>query len=120
MSFWSAIARGVEKVFGVATAVAQIVEPEVALLAPGIYPLWANTVNAAIKAEAVAKAAGAVNGTGAQKLAMVVKEIEGVYNDYAKANGVTPVQADVDKWVNAVVATLNSLPQPTAGVSVNV
>ena len=111
----SNVGKAFEKFFGAAVKVAQVAEPFVDIAFPGVATLYNTTVNEVAKAEAAALAAGAQNGTGAQKLAMVVASIEPVFEEYAAATGIPPAlkaQA-IENWVNAVVASLNAIPAPT-------
>lgn len=110
-SILSDIGRGLKKFFDVAVKVAEVATPFVDVAFPGIGALYTATVAAAAQAEAAAVAAGQQNGTGPQKLAMVVSAIEKQFNDYATANGIPNVTAAmIENWVNAVVASLNAIP----------
>lgn len=117
-SILSDIGNVLKKVFSVATTVATAAEPFVDLATagmPGVPALYNTTVSAAIAAEAAATAAGAQNGTGAQKLALVVASVTSSFNAYATANGLTtPTQATIEAYVNAVVASLNAIPAAKA------
>jgi hypothetical protein len=105
------VGHGLAKFFDVATTVAADAEPFVDIIFPGVAPLYNSTVSAVVAAEAAATAAGKQNGTGPQKLAMVVAAIEGQFNAYAKANNLTtPTVTTVETYVNAVVASLNAIP----------
>ena len=104
-SVLSDIGNGLKKFFSVAVAEATAIEPFVDQLFPGIAPLY-NTVLAEVaKAEAAAVAAGSQNGTGAQKLALVVQAVAAAFPQY------TPAQLTV--VINGVVAGLNAIPAPT-------
>lgn len=110
----SDIGHALAKVFTAGVKVAAAAEPIVAIAFPGISALFNVTVAEVAKAEALAAAAGAQNGTGAQKLALVVAAIEGEFNEYAKANGLgIPAQQTIENWVNAVVASMNAIPAAT-------
>ena len=85
-SVLSDIGKGLAKFFSVAVGVAVVAEPIIDVVFPGLAPLYNTTVNAVADAEAKAIAAGQQNGTGAQKLALVVASIEADFNAYAKAN----------------------------------
>lgn len=114
-SILSNIGHGLEKLFGVAVKVAEDAEPLVEVLFPGISALFNTTVTAAGIAESAAIAAGSQNGTGTQKLAMVIQSIEGSFNAYALANKLPiPSAAQIEAAVNAAVAFLNAIPSTTA------
>ena len=109
-SILSAIGHGLKVFFTGAVSVAVKAEPFVDIIFPGVAVLYNATVNAVAAAESHAIAAGAQNGTGAQKLAFVVQAIEGDFAAYAKSNGITYDPSHVEAWVNAVVAGLNAIP----------
>lgn len=110
-SILSDIGSGLKKFFSVAVEAAQVAAPFVDVAFPGIGPLYTATVAAAAQAEAAAVAAGQQNGTGPQKLAMVVATIEKQFQTYAAANGISSVTVTtIENWVNAVVASLNAIP----------
>jgi hypothetical protein len=110
-SILSDIGHGLKKFFGVAVDAAQVAMPFVDVAFPGIGPLYTATVAAAAQAEAASVAAGQQNGTGPQKLAMVVAAIEKEFQDFAAANGIPSVTVKtIENWVNAVVASLNAIP----------
>ena len=105
-SILSEVGTGLKKFFSVAVTEATAVEPFVDALFPGVAPLY-NTVLAEVaKAESAAVAAGAQNGTGAQKLALVVQAVAAQFPQYAPAQLTTVI--------NGVVAGLNAMPAPTA------
>jgi hypothetical protein len=105
-SILSDIGNGLKKFFTGAVAVATAAEPFVDTLFPGVANLY-NAVLAEVgKAEAAAVAAGAQNGTGAQKLALVVQAIVAQFPQY------TPAQLTI--IINGVVAGLNAIPAATA------
>lgn len=114
-SILSDVGNGLKKFFGIAVGVAQLATPFVDVAFPGIGGLYTATVAAAAQAEAAAIAAGQQSGTGPQKLAMVVATIEKQFNDFAAANGIAEVTVSmIEKWVNAVVASLNAIPSAKA------
>ena len=85
-------------------------------LFPGLTPLLSGVSAAAGKAEALAAAAGARSGTGAQKFALALSDAETVFNTYEAARGVTVSASSKETVVNSMVAILNALesPVPTA------
>lgn len=113
-SILSAIGHGLKVFFSGAVKVAVAAEPIVDIAFPGIAVLYNTTVAEVAKAEAAAIAAGQQNGTGQQKLALVIAAITPVFEDYAKQTGIpTANQAQtIEQWVNAVVASLNAIPSP--------
>ncbi len=115
-SILSDIGNGIKKVFVVGDAVAKDAEPFVDLAFPGVAPLFNAIVQQVGLAEASAAAAGAENGTGTQKLALVLQSIEGSIANYEKTNSLgTPLsQQQVESVANAVVAFLNALPANAA------
>ncbi len=115
-SILSAIGNGLKKFFGAAVTVAQAAEPIVDTVFPGISVLYNLTVAEVAKAEAAAIAAGQQNGTGTQKLALVIEAITPVFQQYAASSGIPTAQqtATITAWVNAVVASLNAIPASTA------
>jgi hypothetical protein len=106
----SHIGHGLKIFFTDATKVAEVAEPIVDIMFPGIAALYNTTVTAASNAEIAAIAAGAQNGTGAQKLAMVVAAITPAFTQYATANNIPVNTTAITAYANAVVATLNALP----------
>lgn len=111
-SVLSDIGTGIKKVFTVGAAVATDAEPFVDIAFPGVAPLFNSIVQQVGMAEASAAAAGAENGTGAQKLALVLRSIEGSIAEYEKTNNLTTplTQNQTEAAANAVVAFLNALP----------
>jgi hypothetical protein len=110
-SILSDIGNGLKKFFGIAVAVATDAEPLVAALFPGISVLFNSVVSQVGQAEALAVAAGQQNGTGTQKLALVLQSVEASFNDYAKTAGLaTPSAAQIEAAVNAAVDFLNAIP----------
>lgn len=114
MSFISVlgdIGKGLKVFFTGSIKVAEFAEPFVDVIFPGVASLYNTTVTAVAHAETAAIAAGAQNGSGAQKLAFVVSSIEADFTAYATANGLpTPTAAVIETYVNAVVASLNAIP----------
>ena len=109
-SILSNVGHGLAIFFKDSVKVAQIAEPIIAVAFPGIGTLFAATVNEVAKVEALAIAAGSQTGSGGQKLALVMQSIQAEYAQYAQANGLPVEPANVQAWINAVVAVLNSVP----------
>jgi hypothetical protein len=113
-SILSAIGHGLEKFFSVSVTVAKDAEPLVEVFFPGISALFNTTVTAAGIAESAAISAGQQNGTGVQKLSMVLQSVESSFNAYAVANKLpVPSAAQIEAAVNAAVAFLNAIPGTT-------
>ena len=111
-SILSDIGHGIKNVFDAGQIAAKAAEPFVDLAFPGVAPLFNSIVQQVGMAEAAAAAAGAENGTGAQKMALVLKSIETSIANYEKTNNLaTPMtQVQIEAAANAVVAFLNALP----------
>lgn len=110
-SILSDVGTFLKKVFDGAAKVAAAAEPIIDLAFPGISTLYNATVTEIITAENAAIAAGQQNGTGAQKLAMVVAAVTPSFNAYAAANGLPiPTLTTIEAYVNATVAGLNAIP----------
>jgi hypothetical protein len=87
-----------------------VVVPVVETMFPAVTPLLTGLTAAVGKAESLAAAAGAQNGTDAQKLALALGESEAVFAAYEQARGVTIPLAGKTAIVNSIVAVLNELP----------
>lgn len=110
-SVLSAIGHFLAKVFtpGNIQAAAGVVD----IILPQFQALTNATAQAIITAETAAIAAGKQGGTGEQKAALVIASIEAQYQAFAAANGIPVVPENIKKYVDAVVAALNSFPAPT-------
>jgi hypothetical protein len=113
MSFTSIlkdIGNGLKKFFTGAVTVATAAEPIIGVLFPGISGLFDDVVTKVGTAEAAAAAAGMQDGTGTQKLAMVLSSVEASFTQWATTNGyVTPNATQIEAAVNAAVAFVNAL-----------
>ncbi len=98
------------KIFTIGTEVAKVSEPIIDLAFPGIGVLFNKTVDFALIAEGLATAAGAQEGSGAQKLAFVLANIQKDFITYWQAAGITVDATHATAWINAVVAALNAIP----------
>lgn len=118
-SVLSDIGNGLKKVFTVGVAAATDAEPFVDIAFPGVAPLFNSVVQQVALAEASAAAAGAENGTGVQKLALVLQSIEGSIAEYEKKNNMTTplTQQQIEALANSVVAFLNALPAHTSAAA---
>ena len=110
-SFLSAVGHVLGKIFspGVIRTAATVAD----ILLPQVSVLINATATAVINAETAAIAAGQQTGSGAQKSALVIAAIEKQYADFAAANNMPVLPENVQKYVDAVVAVLNSFPAPT-------
>jgi len=107
----SHIGTDLKKFFGGAITAAQVAEPFVDIIFPGVATIYNATVAAAAQAETAAIAAGAQSGTGEQKLLYVVAAITPTFITYATAQGIKFDNPTITAYVKAVVATLNALPK---------
>ncbi len=105
-SILSDVGNALKKFFGGAVKVATAAEPFVDALFPGVALLYNSVLAEVGKAETAAIAAGQQNGTGAQKLALVVQAVAQQFPQY------TPSQLEI--IINGVVAGLNAIPAATA------
>ncbi len=110
-SVLSAIGHVMAKIFnpGVITSAANVAD----ILLPGFAPLINVTAAAIIHAENAAIVAGKQSGSGEQKAAMVIASIEQSYTQFAQANNIPVIPANMKAYVDAAVAMLNSFPPPT-------
>lgn len=100
------------KLFTGAAQAAVAAEPIVDLAFPSIANLYNFTAQQVSLAETAAEG---VSGTGAQKLAAVVAAVTPYATSILKADGVAaPTSAQIEAYVNAVVASINALPAPAA------
>ena len=105
MSFLQHVGGIFKKVLGIAAAA----EPIITVAFPEVAPLYNTTVGLAIGAEAMAPTA---SGTGPQKLQQLMTSLEPMASAWAKQNGITWPEADIQKWASAVVDTINLIPAP--------
>ena len=99
-----------KSIFKSAIKVAEVAEPVVDIAFPGVASLYNFTVQQAALAETAAEGA---KGAGAQKLAAVIAAVLPYAASALKADGVPePTEAQIEAYVNAVVASLNALPAP--------
>ena len=82
------------------------------IILPQFSTLINVTASAIINAENAAIAAGQQSGSGEQKSALVLAAIEQQYQAFAAANGIPVIPENVKKYVDAIVAALNSFPAP--------
>lgn len=101
------------------TSLAKSAEPVVDKVFPGYANLYNSTVAAAVTIEAVFTAAGKQTGTGTQKLAYVVTNIEADFNAYWTGLGNTEPAAltTIEAWVNNVLGGIQMMQAPTTAPS---
>jgi hypothetical protein len=87
-------------------------EVAVGIFAPGLGPLFNQTVNAVITAEQAAAAVGKQSGTGVQKLASVVQLMGPLIAQGLSDAGMQNDEAAVQAYINSIVTILNSIPAP--------
>jgi hypothetical protein len=86
-------------------------EVAVSVFAPGLGPLFNQTVAAVVTAEQNFAAAGQQSGTGVQKLAAVVGVAGSLIKQGLVDAGVSnPTQAQVEGYISSVVTILNAVP----------
>lgn len=101
-----------KSIFTDAVKVAEAAEPVVDIAFPAVASLYNFTVQQAALAETAAEGA---KGAGAQKLAAVIAAVTPYATAALKADGVSaPTEAQIEAYVNAVVASLNALPAPVS------
>lgn len=110
MSFLQHLGSTLKKILGIGVKVATVAEPIVDIAFPAVAPLYNSAIGLAAAAEGIAPGPG----TGAQKLAQVLASIEPEIAAWAKQNNITWDQAAIEKWLSAVVDSLNLIPAPNA------
>jgi len=88
-------------------------ELAVSIFAPGVGPLFNQTVSAVITAEQSAAAVGKQSGTGLQKLASVVQLMGPLIAQGLTDAGKSSDTASVEAYINSVVMILNAAPSPS-------
>ena len=111
-SILSEIGHGLEVFFGEAVKVAVLAEPIVDIALPGIATLYNASLSEIVAAENAAIAAGQQNGTGAQKLALVLASpaFQAAVTAFEQTAGVKLSPTAQTAWINAIVAMLNAIP----------
>lgn len=84
----------------------------VSIFAPGLGPVFNQTVNAIAMAEQNFAAIGKQNGSGASKLAAVVQIAGGLIKQGLADAGRANDEAAVQNYINAIVTILNAAPAP--------
>jgi hypothetical protein len=105
----------VQKVIVAGEAVGEAVAADVSPALAGISPILNSWTQEIFKAESLAAAAGAQNGTGAQKAAMVLSSVTPQVLQFAAANGLAaPTGAELQSANSLLVQFLNTLTAPAA------
>jgi hypothetical protein len=100
-------------------ALGEAAEPIVDAAFPTVAPLYNLVESSVLQAEATGQSVlAATSGGGNTKLAAVIAGIEPIFVAYyEKEYGITPTLAQIETYVNAVVASLNALPAPALTTS---
>lgn len=112
LSFLKAVGKDIEHGLAKVLPIAQAVEPFLAIAAPGFAPIYNATVGVVVQTEQKWAAIGKQDGTGQQKLAEVVSVLGPIIQQGFSVAGKPADPAQVQAYINAVVALLNSLPAP--------
>jgi hypothetical protein len=118
-SILTEIGHGLEVFFGDAVKVAVLAEPIVDIALPGIATLYNASLSEIVAAENAAIAAGKQNGTGAQKLALVLASpaFQTAVTAFEQTAGITLSPTAQTIWINAIVAMLNAIPPSGSAAS---
>jgi hypothetical protein len=101
--------RGLEVALPIAATAG---ETAVSIFAPGLGPLFSQTVNAVITAEQSAAALGKQQGSGPQKASVVAALVGPLIKQGLIDIGKPAEDAHVQHYIDAVVTILNSIPAP--------
>jgi len=103
--------KGLKAILPYATTMGEVA---VSVFAPGLGPMFNTTVQAVALAEQKYAALGKQTGSGASKLADVLRLIEPVVAKGLADAGRPNDTAAVTGYINSVVAVLNAAPAPAA------
>ncbi len=113
LSFLEAVGRDFKKGLAVALPFIETAgEAAVATFVPALGPLFNQTVSAVVTAEQAAAAIGKQSGSGVQKSAAVVALVGPLIEQALIDAGKPSTAADVQNYVNSIVAILNLVPAP--------
>lgn len=113
VSFLEHVGRGFKKGLDIVLPVASgLGEMAVSVFAPTLGPLFNQTVAAVVTAEQNATAIGKSTGSGPQKLASVISLMEGLIKQALADVGKPQDDAEVEKYISAIVTILNIMPAP--------
>jgi len=111
MTFLQHVGVVLKDVLHIGEKVAVAAEPIIDIAFPNVAPIYNSAIGLAISAESTE---AHLTGTGPQKLAQAAANIEPQIAAWAKQNGIEWDQANIQKWLSAVVDTLNMIPAPAA------
>lgn len=114
-SVLSAIGHVIAKVFSPKAIQIEASIADIAL--PQFSSLINLTAGAIINVENASIAAGVQSGTGAQKFELVASIIGQQYISFCQENNLPIISDSKKKFVDAIVAALNSFPAPTTATS---
>ena len=113
ISFLEAVGRDFKKgLDAILPYAATAGEAAVAIFAPGLGPLFNQTVAAVATAEQAAAAIGKQSGSGVQKSAAVISLIGPLIEQALIDAGKPATAADVQSYVDAIVKILSIAPSP--------
>jgi hypothetical protein len=107
MSFLSDVGKFFKGVLHIGTEVAEIATPVLSIVDPSVVPIYTSALNLAVGAESLMDS---TTGTGEQKLKTVTSALLPQVQSWATKNGINWPEADVQKWVSAVVDTIDMIP----------
>jgi hypothetical protein len=112
LTFLDKLGADIVKVFTFAEHTAAAAEPFINVAFPTIAPLFDATLAAVQTSQAIAVLAGKASGSGPQKLALAISNITPVADAFFAAQGIKADNAVIEKWVNAFVALMQTIPAP--------
>lgn len=118
ITFLEHVGKDILAVFKEGDVIAKDIEPIIAVALPGISSIYNMVVAAVGNAEALGSAAAATASTDAQKLANVLTAVGPTVTQTLTGFGIAVDKSHLVAYINAVVASLNALPAPTAPVTV--
>ncbi|HLH35351.1 MAG TPA: hypothetical protein VKX41_11790 [Alloacidobacterium sp.] len=110
MTFLQHVGICLKKVLHIGEEVAVAAEPIVDIAFPDVSLIYNSAIGLAISAESTE---AQLTGTGPQKLAQAMTNLEPQVANWAKQNNIAWDQAAIEKWLSAIVDTLNMIPAPT-------
>jgi hypothetical protein len=114
MTFLQHVGIALKNVLHIGEKIAVAAEPIIDIAFPNVAPIYNSAIGLAISAESTE---AHLTGTGPQKLAQTLTNIEPQIAEWAKQNGIEWDQPGIQKWLSAVVDTLNLIPAPVAAAA---
>ena len=114
MTFLQHVGIALKNVLHIGEKIAVAAEPIIDIAFPNVAPIYNSAIGLAISAESTE---AHLTGTGPQKLAQALANIEPQIEEWAKQNGIAWDQPSIQKWLSAVVDTLNLIPAPAAAAA---